>query len=63
MHCQTLVKETKYKGMYVALKSFCDNQVVASGMQPGEVLAQAELQGHKMPVIVFVPEKEMTHVY
>lgn len=63
MLCQTLVKDDKYKGQYVALKSFKDNYIVASGSQPGEVIALAERQGCKSPVIMFVPEKEMTHVY
>lgn len=63
MRCQTLVKDAKYKGSYVALRSFKDNHVVASGMQPEDVIEQAERLGCKMPVIVFVPEKEMTHVY
>ncbi len=63
MKCQSLVSEEKYKGQYVALESFQNNTVVSSGSKPSEVILHAEKQGFKDTVLIFVPEKEMTHVY
>jgi hypothetical protein len=50
-------------GKYVALKSFVDKKVVASGNKPSEVAERAGKKGVKNPVIVFVPEKNISHVY
>lgn len=63
MQCQTLVSNTKYKGKFVALKSFSENIVVASGISPKAVMARANKKGIECPVIVFVPEKNTTHVF
>lgn len=60
---QTLVSDKKYKGKYVALKSFAENVVVASGKNPSEVMARANKKGVKEPVLVFVPEKPAVHIY
>ena len=61
--CQTLVTSKKYSGKYVALKSFKENKVVASGKRPEDVLNRASLKGCKQPVIIFVPANNVTHVY
>lgn len=63
MQSQTLVSNKKYKGKYVALKSFQENTVVASGKEPVRVIERANKKGVANPVIVFVPLNHMTHVY
>ena len=63
MHYQTLVTGKRYKGRYVALKSFRDNKVIASGKKPDDVLERANKKGIPSPVLIFVPEKDTTHVY
>lgn len=63
MKPQTLVTQKKYLGKYVALKSLKDNKVVASGKKPIEVVRRANKKGISAPVIIFVPESSMTHIY
>lgn len=58
-----LVANGKYKGKYVALKSFAERIVVASGVDPQAVIARANKKGFDTPVLVFVPENSTTHVY
>jgi len=50
----------KYFGKYVALRSFSDNTVVASGTDPEAVMSRAK---SKKAVILFVPEKALACVY
>jgi len=63
MQCQTLVPNKKYTGKYVALKSFVDNKVVASGQDPSKVIERANKKGVTNPVLVFVPKKATAHIY
>jgi hypothetical protein len=56
MSCQTLVSNKKYAGKYVALKSFVENKVIASGKNPSEVIKRANKKGIKDPVLIFVPQ-------
>lgn len=63
MRNQILVSGKKYRGKYVALNSFNSQKVVASGVEPVDVVKKAEEKGVKSPVIVFVPEKKLTHIY
>jgi len=58
-----VVTEEGYEGKYVALRSLTDRKVVASGDDPAEVLEAAKQQGAASPVIVFVPESDMTFIY
>lgn len=58
-----LVAEDKYDGKYVALRSFADGEVVASGDDPVKVMEAAREQGVASPVLFFVPEHDMTFVY
>ena len=60
---QILVKDKKYKGLYVALKSFNNNTVVASGTTPLIAQKKALAAGIKNPVILFVPKKPMVQIY
>ena len=63
MQAMNLVSDSQYEGQYVALKSFQDNTVVASGAEPIDALSGAEKKGFSDPVLVFVPQSNMTHVY
>ena len=56
-------KGNKYKGKYVALESFTGKKVVASGKKPADVMGRATEKGILKPVLIYVPEKNMTHVY
>ncbi len=58
-----LVKEKRYEGKYVAMKSFTNHQVVASGHDPQEVMKAAVRKGAKHPVIVFVPKGNITQIF
>ena len=53
----------KYSGQYVAVKSFSDRSVVSYGTQPVEVLKEAKDKGFAEPVLLFIPEKGMVHIY
>ncbi len=63
MNGKTYVSQKRYMGKYVALKSFVDKKVVASGKRPSEVAEHAGKKGVKNPVIVFVPEKNISQIY
>ena len=52
-----------YNGQYVAVKSFSDRNVISHGKQPVAVLEDAKSKGIKNPVLLFIPEKGMIHVY
>ena len=53
----------KYGGKYVATRSFKDKNAICSGNTTDEVLTQALKKGIKEPVIFYVPEKGMLHIY
>ena len=60
---KVLIKTDRYNGRYVAMKSFEDHTVVGSGEDPQTALKEAAEKGIKDPVIVYIPEKEMVHIY
>ncbi len=60
---QALINERGYEGKYVALASFLDRVVVASGDDPKAVVLQAQKKGHDDPVIFFVPQLDVSLVY
>jgi hypothetical protein len=60
---QTLIKETKYNGRYVALEDFGSNIVVASGDNPKDAYEIAVKKGYSSPVILYVPVKNMVQIY
>lgn len=60
---QTILKTSSYNGKYVALKSFADHSVIASGTSPKEVYEKAQKKGVKDPVISFIPTKDMVQIY
>lgn len=53
----------EYSGMYVALRSFTDKNVVVSGSDPKDVYDRAILNGIADPVVFFVPQSDMVHIY
>lgn len=63
MNIQVLAEEEKYEGKYVALRSFTDNTVVASGEKPDEVMNKALKIGTVEPVIVFIPVHGVACIY
>lgn len=63
MKIPVLVTGKRYSGKYVALQSFNDNTVVASGKDPERVMAMARKKGVESPVIVFIPDQNQTCVY
>ena len=60
---QTLLKDTKYNGRYVALRNFNDPTVIADGGDPKEAYENALKNGCADPVILFVPSKDMAQIY
>ena len=58
-----LITEQGYDGKYVALKSFIDRKVVASGDDPRLVMKQAKKTGYENPVIFFIPQQDVSLVY
>jgi hypothetical protein len=52
----------KYRGKFVATRSFNDKKVIASGTDPQKVIACAERKCDS-PVVFFVPKKNAIHIY
>ncbi len=60
---QTLIQTDRYNGRYVAMKSFEDHTVVGVGDEPDAALQNARAQGYENPVLLYIPEKEIVHIY
>ena len=60
---QTLIKQRKFYGKYVALRNLNDPKPIADGKTPDEVYALALKRGHRDPMIVYVPQEGMVHIY
>ncbi len=58
-----LVNTNEYNGRYVAMKSFDDNTIIGVGKNPQKALKDAEKNGFKDPVILYVPEENVIHIY
>jgi len=58
-----LVSTDEFNGRYVAMKSFEDNTIVGVGDDPEKALKDAERKGVKNPVLLYVPEKDIVHIY
>ncbi|MBF0474079.1 MAG: hypothetical protein HQK91_10615 [Nitrospirae bacterium] len=48
----------KYYGLYVAMPSFMNRNVVCLGKDPLKVHYQAIKEGYNDPVVLYVPEKD-----
>ncbi len=59
-----LVKdEAKYGGQYVTVKSFSSKLVVTHGKDAKDVFARAKKKGIEEPVLIYVPDKKLVHLY
>ncbi len=58
-----LVTTSEYNGRYVAMKSFDDNTIVGVGDDPEKALKDAETKGFKNPVLLYIPEEDVVHIY
>lgn len=59
-----LVKDVeKYSGLFVATLSFTSKDVISSGKDVNSVLEDAKQKGANDPVVFFVPERDMVHIY
>lgn len=58
-----LVNTDKYDGQYVALMSADDNTVVGWGNTPEESLNEARKKGIRSPFLLYVPIKDLVHIY
>lgn len=58
-----LTNEKKYGGQYVATRTFKREDVVSSGATPEEVYNDAQSKGVKNPVVFYVPEEGVVHIY
>lgn len=58
-----LINTDEYNGRYVAIRSFDDNTIVGVGDDPEKALRDAESKGYKDPVIVYIPEEDVIHIY
>lgn len=58
-----LINTDEFNGRYVAMKSFDDNTIVGVGDNPEEALKDAERKGFKNPILLYIPEKDLVHIY
>ncbi|MEW6418609.1 MAG: DUF5678 domain-containing protein [Nitrospirota bacterium] len=60
---KVLVNTDEYNGRYVAMKSFDDHTVVGVGDDPETAMKEAISKGYINPVLLYIPEKEVVHIY
>lgn len=60
---KTLIATDEFNGRYVAMKSFEDNTIVGVGDDPFQALKDAEAKGFGNPVLLYIPEKDIVHIY
>ena len=53
----------KYRGNFVATKSFKDKEIISYGHNPTKVLKEANEKGVEEPVIMYVPKENMAFIY
>jgi hypothetical protein len=53
----------KYRGNFVATRSFKDKKIISHGKNPAKVLKEAKELGADEPVIMFIPKENMTMIY
>jgi len=58
-----LVTTDEFNGRYVAMKSVHDNTIVGVGEDPEKALRDAEEKGFKDPILLYIPEKDLVHIY
>ena len=60
---RVMVNNRKYIGKYVAMKSFNNRTIIASGKDPIDVMGRAERKGFPDPLVIFVPPKGMANIF
>jgi hypothetical protein len=60
---QILIKEKKYRGTYVAVKDISHTKVISSGKDPKKVQDEAVKKGFDNPLLIYVPKKNMVHIF
>jgi hypothetical protein len=58
-----LINTEDYNGKYIALESIENNTIIGSGLTPEEALKEAKQNGNVDPFIVFIPDKDIIHIY
>ncbi len=58
-----LVRDEKYEGKYVAFRSVSDHTVIAEGQTPESVLESAKKNGYDHPMVLYVPNKDISCCY
>jgi len=53
----------KYSGSFVATLSFTSKDVICSGKDAMSVLEEAKKRGADDPVVFYIPEIDMVHIY
>lgn len=60
---RVLVNTDEYNGRYVAMKSFDDPTIVGVSDDPEAAMKDAASKGYSDPVLLYIPEKEVVHIY
>ena len=58
-----LIADEKYSGQYVVIKGLDDPVVISSASDPKVAYDEAVKKGFKDFLLLFVPEKELVHIY
>ncbi|MCX5899898.1 MAG: hypothetical protein NTX06_04035 [Proteobacteria bacterium] len=53
----------KYQGLYVTTSSFQSKDVLTASSDPAKAYNAAKEQGCEDPVLLFVPDNNMTYIY
>jgi len=60
---KVFVNSDQYNGCYVAMKSFDDYTIIGVGDDPETAIKEALSKGYNDPVLLYIPEKEIVHIY
>lgn len=60
---KVLVNSDEYNGRYVAMRSFEDHTIIGVGDDPETAMKDALSKGYKDPVLLYIPEKDVVHIY
>ena len=59
---RVLFNSDEYNGQYVAIIR-ADNTIVGAGNTPVEALAEAQKKDIQNPFLLYVPDKDLVHIY
>lgn len=60
---KVLVTTEEFNGRYVAMKDVDDNTIVGVGDDPEKALNDAVKKGFRNPVLLYIPERDIVHIY